>query len=98
MPYLVVSDSGRSCFASIEILRRTIGNTVAPVAVAYTDQPSELMDGLRALGLVTVTSDQIAAAIKVLHPHGIVESDRGGVLRAIFLHLRRQDRGDNVGR
>jgi hypothetical protein len=43
MPYLVVNDSGRSCFASIEILRRTIGNTVAPVLVAYTDQHSELM-------------------------------------------------------
>ena len=37
MPYLMVSDSGRSCFASIEILRRTTDNTVAPVAVAYTD-------------------------------------------------------------
>lgn len=60
------------------------------------DQHGELLDGLRALGLTTVTADQIAIAIKTLYPNGIMEVDRGGVLRAVFLHLKQRDRAVNV--
>jgi hypothetical protein len=67
------------------------------VKTAKVDQHGELLDGLKALGLTMVTSDQVTAAIKILHPHGITEVERGGVLRAVFLHLKRRDRGDNVG-
>jgi hypothetical protein len=61
------------------------------------EQHGELLDGLRALGLTTVTSDQIATAIKTLYPNGVTEVDRGGVLRTIFLHLKQQNRSVNVG-
>jgi hypothetical protein len=61
------------------------------------DQHSELLDGLKALGLTAVTSEQIGTAIKSLYPNGIAEVDHGGVLRTVFLHLKRQNTAGNVG-
>jgi hypothetical protein len=61
------------------------------------DQHGDLLDGLRALGLTTVTSDQIGTAIKTLYPNGVTEVDRVGMLRAVFLHLKRQNTAGNVG-
>lgn len=68
--------------------------TIKPVK---NDQHGELLYGLRALGLTTVTSDQIGTAIKTLYPKGVTEVDRVGMLRAVFLHLKQQNRSDNVG-
>ncbi len=62
-----------------------------------SDQHGELLDGLRALGLTAVTSEQIAIAIKAIYPNGIAEVDRVGMLRAVFLHLKRQNTAGNVG-
>jgi len=61
------------------------------------DQHGDLLDGLRALGLTAVTSEQIAIAIKAIYPNGVAEVDRVGMLRAIFLHLKRQNTAGNVG-
>jgi hypothetical protein len=77
------------------------GEAVTPrksktIQPAKSDQHGELLDGLKALGLTTVTSDQIGTAIKSLYPKGITEVDRVGMLRAIFLHLRQQNRSVNV--
>jgi hypothetical protein len=60
-------------------------------------QYAGLMDGLTALGLV-VSQDRVAQAVKQLFPNGIGGADEAEVLRAVFLHLKRQDSGDNVGR
>ena len=68
------------------------------IKIAKVDQHGEVLDGLKALGLTTVTSEQVTAAIKILHPHGIIEADRVGVLRAVFLHLKQRDRANNVER
>lgn len=78
------------------------GEAVTPrrpksIKPAKNDQHSEMLDGLKALGLTTVTSDQIGTAIKTLYPKGVTEVDRVGVLRTIFLHLKRQNQSDNVG-
>ena len=48
----------------------------------------ELLTGLRSLGLVGVTAAQVQATLKALHLSG--KSD-GEVLKAVFLHLKRQD-------
>lgn len=68
------------------------------IKTVTNDQHGELLDGLRALGLTTVTSEQIGTAVKMLYPKGVTEVDRVGMLRAVFLHLKRQNTAGNVGR
>jgi hypothetical protein len=58
---------------------------------------ADLLGGLRGLGLVASAS-QVAAAMKDSFPDGVATVDRKEVLRAVFLHLRRQYSGDNQGR
>ncbi|MGO8751856.1 MAG: helix-turn-helix transcriptional regulator [Thermoguttaceae bacterium] len=58
----------------------------------------DVLDGLRALGLAAVSADQVEAAVKVIFPGGLDGVDRGQVIRAVFLRIKRQDTGDNVGR
>lgn len=59
---------------------------------------NELLEGLAALGLAAVKVDQIEAALREMYPGGVQSVDQGEVLRTVFLHLRRQNTGDNVGR
>ena len=54
---------------------------------------ADLLDGLRSLGLTTVTAPQVTAAMKDLFPKGVMEMEHGEVLRAVFLHLKRQNSG-----
>ena len=68
------------------------------VAAAEERQHADLLDGLKGLGLVTVTAAQVAEAVKELYPQGMPEGAGGEVLRAVFLHLRRQNTRDNVGK
>ena len=56
------------------------------------------MVGLRSLGLTTATLPEVATAVKELFPGGVNDGNRGQVLRAVFLRLKRQDTADNVGR
>jgi len=57
-----------------------------------------LIEALRGLGLANVTAQQVAAALKVIYPKGVGQTPEPEVIRAVFLHLKRQDRGDSVGR
>jgi hypothetical protein len=57
---------------------------------------ADLLDGLRALGLTTATAAQVTAAVKELFPKGVTEVADDEVLRAVFLHVKRQDWADNV--
>ena len=59
---------------------------------------SEVFDGLKSLGLTTATMPQVASAVKELFPSGVENVSRGQVLRAVFLHLKRRDKSDNVGK
>ena len=56
-----------------------------------------LVDSLRGLGLASVTAPQVAAAVKSLYPKGPGQTPEPELIRAVFLHLKRQDRGDSVG-
>lgn len=55
-----------------------------------TSQHDELIDSLAALGLV-VTSQQVEAAIQECYPSGVADTCQGGVVRTLFLYLKRQD-------
>ncbi len=59
---------------------------------------ADVIDGIKSLGLVAVTAAQVAEAVKELYPQGMPEGASGEVLRAVFLHLRRQNTRDKVGR
>ncbi len=49
----------------------------------------ELAAGLRSLGLAGVTAAQVQAVLKELGISG--DKDEGEVLKAVFLHIKRQD-------
>jgi hypothetical protein len=56
-----------------------------------------LVDGLNALGLTTATAAQVQRVTEELYPKGTAGLDQGEVLRAVFLHLKRQNTAKNVG-
>jgi hypothetical protein len=83
--------------------RRSIGTTpTTPKAKKPqgkpTDRYADLIDALKALGLVTVTTTQVAKAVAQLFPPGIVGVEAGEVIRAVFVHLHGKNTGGNVGR
>ena len=61
-------------------------------------QHADLVEGVRSLGLASVTAADIAKALKELFPSGVENQDDGEILRAVFLHLKRKNRADKVGR
>lgn len=56
-----------------------------------TANHADLIDGLSALGLTT-TAAQVSEAVADLYPAGVNGTDRGQVLRAVFLHLKTAQR------
>jgi hypothetical protein len=63
-----------------------------------TDHYAGIVDGLKALGLVTVTTTQVAEAVGQIFPQGTGAVDPGEVIRAVFVHLHGKNRRGNVGR
>jgi hypothetical protein len=61
------------------------------------DNIAALLDGLNSLGLTTATAAQVEAVTKELYPAGTNGTDRGEVLRVVFLELRRRHSAGNVG-
>jgi hypothetical protein len=57
-----------------------------------------LVDGLNALGLTTATAAQVERVVGELYPQGTEGLDRGEVLKAVFLEIRRRNSGDSVRR
>jgi hypothetical protein len=60
-------------------------------------QITELVEGVRCLGLTTVNAPQVERVVREMYPNGVNGIDQGTVLRAIFLRLMRQNSTDNVG-
>jgi hypothetical protein len=54
-------------------------------------QYDDLTDGLKSLGLSSVTDGQVGAAVQELFPQGTASVEDAEVIRAVFLHLRRQN-------
>jgi len=64
---------------------------------AKSDQYTDVIDALHALGLPSVTTGQVAEVVKQLFPAGTSNTDQAEVVRAVFVHLKRQNPTDNVG-
>ena len=62
------------------------------------DEFSALAAALKSLGLTAVNAADVRSAVAVVFPNGIAGIDGGQVIRAVFLHLKRRDSGDKVGR
>jgi hypothetical protein len=54
---------------------------------------ASLIDGLKALGLSGVTSEQVESALAVVFPKGITGQDDAAILRAVFRQLKRSGTG-----
>jgi hypothetical protein len=74
---------------------------VAPVSLEKTQerrstpskkpqQHSGLIDGLKGLGLTTVTEGDVTTALQKLYPSGTTDVGEGELLRAVFVHLMRR--------
>ena len=60
------------------------------------DQAQNLIVGLAGLGLSGITEQQVEAALQKLYPQGADGVDEATQLRALFVDLMRQNRGDKV--
>jgi hypothetical protein len=69
-----------------------------PKLEAKRGDVAALLDGLNALGLTTATTAQVQRVSEELFPRGTEGIDQGEVLRAVFLHLKRQNSADIVRR
>jgi len=69
---------------------------------AKTEKPASqfaaVLEGVRALGLASATERQIEQAVRELFPAGTTDAEPGEVIRAVFVHLMRQNPADSVGR
>jgi hypothetical protein len=68
-----------------------------PLPARNKDIPA-LLDGLNVLGLTTATAAQVVKVTAELFPQGTNGMEQAEVLRAVFLHLKRQNQGGNEGR
>lgn len=59
---------------------------------------AEVADAVRSLGMIGVSDGRVAAVVSELYPAGLTGIDLNEAIRAVFLDLRRQDSGDNLGR
>lgn len=65
---------------------------------AKKSQYAGIVEGVRALGLTSVTAAQIEEAVGALYKLGTEGVDQVEVIRTIFLHLQRQNTANNVRR
>lgn len=68
-------------------------STVRATAAASTEPIGELMDALCSLGLTDVREPEVRAAVGQCFPSGTIGTAEGDVIRTVFRHLRRTDRG-----
>ena len=62
-------------------------------SASHTRPPkhSGLIDGLKGLGLTTVTEQQVVAALQTLYPSGTAGVGEGELVRTVFVHLMRRN-------
>jgi hypothetical protein len=96
----------------LEVRRRNLGidgkpvlfyarcpKTPKPKLEAQRGDVTALVDGLNALGLTTATATagRVERIIGELYPNGTAGLERGEVLKAVFLEIRRRNAGEGVG-
>ena len=72
--------------------------TAKPKVEAKKGDVAALVEGLNALGMTTATAAQVEHITHELYPQGTAGLDRGQVLRAVFLEIRRRNSSGSAGR
>jgi hypothetical protein len=75
---------------------KSVSATPKKRPVQREDPHADLVVAVRSLGLNSVTSVQVAEAVKELFPMGLAGVDQGEVIRSVFVFLMRRDTRDNV--
>jgi hypothetical protein len=70
----------------------------AKTKAASSPKYTAIVDAVKALGLVTVTSEQVAKSVTQLFPSGINSVAEAEVIRAVFVHIQSFNSSDNLGR
>jgi predicted DNA-binding transcriptional regulator AlpA len=65
------------------------GASTKPEGTSSKADHSSLLEGMKSLGLTTVTTEQIEAALAACFPKGTTGQDESSILRAVFRHLKR---------
>lgn len=52
-----------------------------------------LLEGLKSLGLLSLTSEQLSAALNACYPNGTDGEEESNILRTVFRHLKRAGSG-----
>jgi hypothetical protein len=90
-PVLFYAPRGTAPVSTIK-LRRARGRKVSD------NRHSDILDGVRALGLTTATTQQVAAAVEQSFPSGTDGIAPGEVIRGVFLSVRCQNSTDKLCR
>jgi len=83
----------------ITIARPQNSRPMRTMARRSPSQPKHhaLISALAALG-ISATAVEVGSSLAELFPTGVGDTDESAVLRQVFLHLRRKNTADNVGR
>ncbi len=73
----------------VSSLKKQIGS---PRTKKLPAKYSNIINGLKGLGMSGVTDQQVETAIQKLYPHGTVGVDEATLIRTIFVALMRQNR------
>ena len=63
-----------------------------------TSRYEAIIEGVKSLGLNTVTGSQVEQAVRKLFPNGISNIDHSEIIRDVFVAMMRQNSTDNLGR
>jgi hypothetical protein len=72
--------------------QRNRNTTSAQKSGAHT----EIVEGLKSLGMTSATTSLIDMALRDVFPKGTSGVTDGEIIKQLFVHLRRQNRGDNL--
>ena len=67
------------------------GNDHRSASAKKPPQHARLIEGLKGLGMTTVTEQQVATALQSLYPSGTTGVGEGELLRTVFVHLMRRN-------
>lgn len=64
-----------------------------PRAVKKPSPNKGLLEGLKSLGLISLTSEQLSTALNACYPNGTDGEEDSDILRTVFRHLKRAGSG-----
>jgi hypothetical protein len=91
-----VGINGRSIFFRPR-MTRTSPSPRAPAKRPATQNQTELLKSIRALGMPHVKNSQLENALAVLYPNGVLPKDQGVLVRQVFVYLHSQESTDKQG-